>query len=93
MSIDPSRYGVHVTHCCVSHGCKYGDVDCPVTTGKLKQKYPCEDCGDEFDSQMPEEADSQIVLANLVRDSLAADFNEHWDSYKAALALATKYKD
>ena len=24
--------GVHQTHCCVVHGCKYGDEDCPVVT-------------------------------------------------------------
>ena len=35
---------VHTEHCCVIHGCKYGDEDCTVTTGELKQSYPCEFC-------------------------------------------------
>lgn len=36
--------GVHATHCCFIHGCKYRDDDCPVVTGKVEQKYLCEDC-------------------------------------------------
>ena len=39
--------GVHETHCCVDHGCKYGDEDCPVASGQLKQLYPCEECREE----------------------------------------------
>ncbi|MGR5366994.1 hypothetical protein [Photobacterium damselae] len=35
---------VHASHCCLSHGCKYGDKNCPVTTGAIKQLYPCEEC-------------------------------------------------
>jgi DNA-directed RNA polymerase subunit RPC12/RpoP len=42
--MDKSKYGVHKTHCCVLHGCKYGDSDCPVTSGEIKQSYICEDC-------------------------------------------------
>jgi hypothetical protein len=38
---------VHSTHCCASHGCKYGkDGDCPVVSGRIVQEYPCEECGD-----------------------------------------------
>jgi hypothetical protein len=41
--------GTHRTHCCIRHGCKYGydhygNVPCPVTSGKLEQEYHCEDC-------------------------------------------------
>lgn len=35
---------VHVAHCCIEHGCKYGEAVCPVVDGHLKQKYPCELC-------------------------------------------------
>lgn len=38
------KIGVHVTHCCIVHGCKYGDRDCPVVLGKSDQHYLCEDC-------------------------------------------------
>jgi len=43
--MDKSRYGVHRTHCCVKHGCKYNDKDCPVVSGEIKQDYLCESCG------------------------------------------------
>src|SRR5688572_24030335 len=40
--------GVHRTHCCVRHGCKYSGYshvhDCPVEQGRIKQEFPCEDC-------------------------------------------------
>lgn len=36
--------GPHVTHCCVIHGCKYRDDDCPVVLGIAEQDGPCEDC-------------------------------------------------
>lgn len=40
------KTGVHQTHCCDKHGCKYGDHKaCPVVLGKVKQEYPCETCG------------------------------------------------
>ena len=35
---------VHVAHCCATHGCKYGNADCPVVLKTHKQKYPCEAC-------------------------------------------------
>jgi len=39
-----SQYGVHRNHCCVLHGCKYNDVDCPVVNRLIDQEYICEDC-------------------------------------------------
>jgi hypothetical protein len=36
-------YGVHSSHCCVEHGCKYGDADCPVENGKIAG-IKCERC-------------------------------------------------
>ena len=40
-----NNIGVHVTHCCVLHGCKYGQPGkCPVCIGEYKQKYLCEEC-------------------------------------------------
>ena len=35
---------VHSKHCCIIHGCKYGDDDCPVENGIEIQDYPCESC-------------------------------------------------
>jgi len=38
------KWGVHRTHCCSKHGCKYGDDDCPVVIELIKQDYDCESC-------------------------------------------------
>ncbi len=38
--------GVHASHCCVWHGCKYGNEDCPVVLLQVEQEYPCESCDD-----------------------------------------------
>lgn len=37
---------VHTDHCCIVHGCKYGDASCPVETGQKKQSYLCAVCTD-----------------------------------------------
>jgi hypothetical protein len=43
---------VHTEHCCKLHGCKYGDDDCPVATGKKRQSHTCQSCWDaERDSE------------------------------------------
>lgn len=42
---------VHATHCCKWHGCKYGDINCPVVSGKTKQLYPCDYCLDDLDDE------------------------------------------
>jgi hypothetical protein len=42
--VEPDRIGVHQTHCCIIHGCKYGNKDCPVVLGEIDQTYLCEDC-------------------------------------------------
>lgn len=34
---------VHDAHCCTTHGCKYGDEDCPVVLGTEPGIF-CEDC-------------------------------------------------
>jgi hypothetical protein len=41
--------GVHTSHCCTPHGCKYGEADCPVVLGTHKQEYLCEECTDTTD--------------------------------------------
>jgi hypothetical protein len=42
-----NEYGVHAAHCCVLHGCKYGDEKCPVVNKKIKQNYTCEMCQED----------------------------------------------
>ena len=52
------NYNEHISHCCKWHGCKYGDFNCPVVTGKVKQEYLCEDC---YDTIAEEEYYRQIL--------------------------------
>jgi len=35
---------VHLSHCCIMHGCKYNDADCPVANKLAQQQYLCEEC-------------------------------------------------
>lgn len=35
---------VHTEHCCIKHGCKYRDEDCPVANGQKPASFDCEDC-------------------------------------------------
>ena len=38
---------VHTEHCCVIHGCKYGQHDtCSVVNERKPQSFICEDCDD-----------------------------------------------
>ncbi len=39
----------HQSHCCLKHGCKYGESDCPVINKVVVQDYPCENCGESGD--------------------------------------------
>lgn len=46
-TFEVKNVGVHVTHCCSRHGCKYCDDDCPVAKNRLPQAYACEECTEE----------------------------------------------
>jgi len=63
------REGVHVSHCCVKHGCKYGEPSCPVVNKTALQRYPCEDCvdGDSFldDIKLEDDSEKLETLNNL----------------------------
>lgn len=56
--------GVHTSHCCHEHGCKYApheedEASCPVMTGALRQEFPCEYC--EQDEKEKDETANAIV--------------------------------
>lgn len=55
--------GVHEAHCCILHGCKYNDDDCPVATRLSVQSYPCEDCSPESTLRVH---DFKISTSNFV---------------------------
>lgn len=60
----PASWKVHQGHCCTIHGCKYGDEDCPVVKGKIKQSHLCYECTDPFDFN--ETSWSDII--NVIKD-------------------------
>lgn len=39
-----NEIGTHKTHCCILHGCIYGNLDCPVENKLITQVYICEEC-------------------------------------------------
>jgi len=45
--VPKEKYGVHASHCCKEHGCKYGNSNCPVELGLIEQEFPCEECQHE----------------------------------------------
>lgn len=53
---------VHTEHCCIKHGCKYGDENCPVELGIKQQSYDCESCGIDF--EMAEDLVEDITYWN-----------------------------
>lgn len=61
----PYKIGVHVSHCCVLHGCKYGDKTCPVVKKKYRQDYPCEDCEHDQIKGLPDPADPNYDLLKM----------------------------
>jgi hypothetical protein len=40
----------HTEHCCFLHGCKYGDKNCPVQAGRVRQSFMCEHCDYELEN-------------------------------------------
>jgi len=79
MTVD--TYGTHVSHCCFTHGCKYGDgKDCPVETGEAQQGGRCEQC--YYDATV-------VVLdANQSPPQVLKVFTGYW-----ALKEAEKFAD
>lgn len=62
-TIPRDNWGVHETHCCKRHGCKYGEHhNCPVTLGLIKQAYSCETGSDFNEDCFAEEITSEGVF-------------------------------
>lgn len=78
--MDKSKWGVHETHCCPIHGCKYDDTDCPVATHKTPAEYMCEDC-----DEMWAEYDTYTVYTANGRK----DFGNYKDLFNAVNELIT----
>lgn len=64
---------VHTEHCCIYHGCKYGDDNCPVWLGYKPQSYPYWD-GMGSGVMSIEEAQGQVSHETIIarRDQLVS---------------------
>jgi hypothetical protein len=88
------HWGVHESHCCPKHGCKYGDNDCPVVLGLTdKHSNHCETCEWEY-----EDPDPLYVLYAWLQNHEQVECNpaKHLDAvpyYSGICCEATYAKD
>jgi hypothetical protein len=85
--------GVHTSHCCHKHGCKYAvnSGECPVENGTLVQEYPCEFC--EMDAQDENETVDQILAwleAKVTKHFAHADVLEEAGAVEVANTSRTQ---
>lgn len=69
------RRCVHTEHCCVNHGCKYGDPDCSVWLGLRNQSYPCETCS------MYEDIENLSEVIPVSKKELAERIAQHENNF------------
>lgn len=84
---------VHSTHCCILHGCKYGDEDCPVATGIVKQEYTCESCGEYYGISTLDELDQYILLEKTSQELKIEALNMGAERLKEYLSLEENCND
>lgn len=66
--------GVHKTHCCLRHGCKYASANCPVENGSIIQEGPCESCAWEREEEEGSEFCQFFRRIQKITDSLPTNF-------------------
>lgn len=71
MTVHRQFLSVHDSHCCPTHGCKYGDEDCPVVLGH-EPGINCEMC--EWDAQDPAFQENKQLRENYA--ILLANYND-----------------
>ncbi len=105
MSLWQEDKDVHTEHCCVKHGCKYGDKDCSVEKGWKLQSHPCESC--EFDKEDRENflknSPDEVLISREEYDELIDkqrllyslyEFRvQTWENYEDAFIHYTLRKD
>lgn len=76
---------VHQQHCCVIHGCKYMDKNCPVAHGVIKQKYICEDCNEIEGWKSLDDVKAKIrqQMGGMLPYITPDQYDEHWAEPRA----------
>jgi NTP pyrophosphatase (non-canonical NTP hydrolase) len=69
-----SYKGVHSTHCCKKHGCKYFSTNCPVENDVVQQEYPCESCLWEKEEEEASHFCQLFRRIQKITDSLPTNF-------------------
>lgn len=87
ITMKTAKIGVHQTHCCKKHGCKYGDKDCPVVTGEVKQNFDCEN-GDYSDPCFEPNADYNDEIENFLQGIHLVTENRPNNFYKYIQEIA-----
>lgn len=66
---------VHLNHCCLTHGCKYGDGQkCPVESGKYIQLFPCEECHHEQEDHLRDSIAAHNAQLNSTSSGVKGPF-------------------
>ena len=86
-SIPKEQWGVHRTHCCVEHGCKYGDGDCPVVLGIIAQDCYCEDCDDDVIIPIASNQLYAFLYNDSIHESSWATVSLHYSKEGAEKAM------
>lgn len=72
-------WGVHETHCCPDHGCKYGDDYCPVVLGLTKERNThCEMCEYVYEHPSPLNIVEQWVEHHIHDGEIGDEMNFSW---------------
>ena len=78
---------VHTEHCCLQHGCKYGDYDCPVTSGIKIQSFDCEDCVEDKKDPMYIRITEQDATIAKLREAIQACVDDDFNSNALMIEL------
>lgn len=84
--------GTHITHCCINHGCKYAQYDCPVFNGRLKQESPCELCDEVGQWVSPKDKKIERLEATIEQQRLELEFKEKENEELKADQRAIKFE-
>lgn len=69
-----TNIGVHRTHCCKEHGCKYTAINCPVENGSIQQEGPCESCEWEREEEEASKFCQLFRRITKITDNLPTNF-------------------
>lgn len=71
---EDTMFGVHATHCCSIHGCKYCEDDiCPVVNA-LSEGVRCEDC--DWDDDQLKDAIQLLIIRGWIPEGFDPNIHD-----------------